>query len=310
KSQCVGNLTRRDGPRTDPLGCFIKDGLANDTLDGLTKIGFHDPYTDRDKVLMDPGLCIDFCANYLFTFSALTKGTQCRCGNQDGLKAYIKTSNSSCSTPCVGNSSYVCGGEEAYTVYAATLDSNKIPLGGLPTIEKKKDILKNLKNDIRYMGCFKDSPYCNVRILNDTTHDEKDHMTVDTCLAYCSKKNFTYAGLEVATQCFCGNSYDSFTALSSEDCGSSCGGNNSQLCGGPLALSIYEVLTNPVASNSSSSSLSGGIIAAIVLGGAFFLLFLIAFIIIIRKKMTRDNESEQVKVSEGSAHEIRSKFFC
>ncbi|CAG8777087.1 14479_t:CDS:2, partial [Acaulospora morrowiae] len=113
------------------------------------------------------------------------------------------------------------------------------------------------------------------------TQDEKDHMTVDTCLAYCSKQNYKYAGLEVATQCFCGNYYDAFTALSSEDCGSSCGGNNSQICGGPLALSIYEVPPNPVSSN-SSSSLSTGAIIGISVGSVIFISLI--FILIFKRK--------------------------
>ncbi|CAG8557172.1 8112_t:CDS:2, partial [Acaulospora morrowiae] len=250
QAECVGNLTRRDEPRTNTLGCFIKDNLSNDTLDGLTKINFSDPYTDRDRILMDPGLCIMFCANYLFNYSALTRGSECRCGNQDGLKAYIQTSNSSCNIPCVGNNSYFCGGQEAYTIYTAALTKNKIPPGGLPPINKKLDILNSPKNDISYKGCFKDSPYCNVRRLDGIQFEEQS-MTVDMCTKYCSQKNYKYAGLEEATQCFCGNSYDSFTALGSEDCGSSCGGNSSQICGGPLTLSIYEVFTNPAPSNPS-----------------------------------------------------------
>ncbi|CAG8468699.1 7795_t:CDS:2 [Acaulospora morrowiae] len=300
QAECVGNLTRRDEPRTNTLGCFIKDNLSNDTLDGLTKINFSDPYTDRDRILMDPGLCIMFCANYLFNYSALIRGSECRCGNQDGLKAYIQTSNSSCNIPCVGNDSYYCGGQEAYTIYTAALAHNKIPSGGLPPINKKLDILNSLKNDTSYKGCFKDSPYCNVRSLNGIQYEE-EHMTVDTCIKYCSQQNYKYAGLELATQCFCGNSYDSFTALSSEDCGSSCGGNSSQVCGGHLALSIYEVPPNPVPSNSSSSSLSVGIIAAIVIGG---ILIFILILFLIRNKLlplirnSPSNEPDETTVSD------------
>ncbi|CAG8482759.1 11614_t:CDS:2 [Dentiscutata heterogama] len=225
---CVGNLTVRDEPRQDPL-------------DGLTSIGFNNPYKDRDGYLMDPGLCIYHCADYEFTYAALQKGNECRCGGSTALITYAKLndtlSKTTCNLTCVGNQSYICGGDSGYTIYQAV-----IPIDKQPQISatEKVSIIRNLKNDKRYDGCIRDSPYCNKRVLNGSKK-ESSSLTIDDCIAFCKDNNYKYAGLEIGSQCFCDNSYDSFNMLNPEECSSSCIGNKDELCGGPLALSIYTV---------------------------------------------------------------------
>ncbi|CAG8595317.1 14611_t:CDS:2, partial [Racocetra fulgida] len=167
---------------------------------------------------MDPGLCTIHCADYLFKYAALTGGNKCRCGNDNGLDSYIKLTN------------------------------DKVPN---IDISQKLEIINDLylNKDIRYKGCYKESPYCNKRFLNGTS-EEASGMTIEKCLKFCGENKYKYAGLEkvfksfdyhtqVGSQCFCDNDYRSLTRLSIEECSSSCEGNNSQICGGPLALSIY-----------------------------------------------------------------------
>ncbi|CAG8809637.1 19581_t:CDS:2, partial [Racocetra persica] len=119
----------------------------------------------------------------------------------------------------------------------------------------------SLNKDVRYKGCYKESPYCNQRMLNGTS-EEHSGMTIEDCLKFCGGNNFKYAGLEVGSQCFCDNDYRSLTRLSIEECSSSCEGNSSQICGGPLALSIYnasDFIPSPnVPPPSSPGGLSGG----------------------------------------------------
>ncbi|CAG8727917.1 2560_t:CDS:2 [Gigaspora margarita] len=253
--ECIGNLTRRNHPSTVPLGCYIRNSsFTTDTLNGLANLNFSDPYQDRDGNLMDSGLCIIHCADYLFTFAALTNGNQCRCGNKTGLDAYTKLTdeslvNQTCNLNCVGNSSYICGGKDGYTVYnALTSISSYIP----PTIDinQKLEIIHNINKNVRYKGCYKDSPYCNQRLLNGPSEDVIN-MKIDSCLSYCSQNKYTYAGLEIGSQCFCDNKYDSLTRLSIDECSSSCEGNNSEICGGPLALSIYDA-SNYILDNNSN----------------------------------------------------------
>ncbi|RIB29950.1 hypothetical protein C2G38_2153996 [Gigaspora rosea] len=160
--KCVRNLTRRNHPSVRPLGCYIRNSsFTTDTLIGPVNLNFSDTYQDQNGNLMDPGLCIIYCANYLFIFAALTNGNQCKCGNKTGLDSYTKLTN---------------------------------------------------KSSVNQALCYKDSPYCNQRLLNGTLEDVAG-MTVESCLIYCAKKNYTYGELEIGSQCFCDHEY-SLTRLS------------------------------------------------------------------------------------------------
>ncbi|RIB21406.1 hypothetical protein C2G38_2176748 [Gigaspora rosea] len=139
--ECARNLTLRNHPSISPLECNIRNSsITTDTLNGLANLKFSDTYQDQDGILMDPGLCIIHCADYLFIFAALINGNQCKCRNKTGLDSYTKLTNDSlvnqtCNLKCVGNSSYICGGENGYTVYnALTSISSYIA----PTIDIKK----------------------------------------------------------------------------------------------------------------------------------------------------------------------------
>ncbi|CAG8790927.1 7777_t:CDS:2, partial [Dentiscutata erythropus] len=179
--ECVGNLTRRNHPTSDPLGCYIfNNALNKDTLNGLSNLDFADPYKDRDQNLMDPALCIIYCADYLFKYAARRRGKECRCGNENGLDGYILTSTTYCNMTCVGNSSYMRGGENTYAIYE--------------------------------VGYIKDSPYCNQRSLNGYSI-ERSGMTVEMCIGYCKQKNFEIVGLEIGSQCFCDHDFNSYTNL-------------------------------------------------------------------------------------------------
>ncbi|CAG8475333.1 7727_t:CDS:2 [Scutellospora calospora] len=257
--QCVGNLTRRNHPTNNPLGCYILNATLADSLDIKE-------YRDQDGNLMDPGLCIIHCADYFYNFAALTNSNTCRCGNKTGLDAYTKLTdstliNQNCNLTCVGNSSYICGGKNSFTVYNVL---NSIPSYTVPnnmSINQKSEIINNLSKDSRYLGCFKESQYCNQRVLNGTSRD-LFNMTVSNCLGFCWNNGFAYAGLEIGSQCFCANNFDSISRLSIEDCSSSCVGNSSEICGGPLVLSIYN--SSYYNANSNNTNLSIGGIVGIV----------------------------------------------
>ncbi|RIB30106.1 hypothetical protein C2G38_2153562 [Gigaspora rosea] len=241
---CVGNLTIRFEPRGDSVGCYIFNSTSTDGLDGLTSIGFSDPYKDRDGNLMDPGLCVIHCADYGFSYAALRKGNECRCGLSTALVTYTKLndtlSKTICNLPCIGNASYSCGGDNGYTIYQAI-----IPIDKQPQISaaEKVSIIRSLKNDKRYEGCIRDSPYCNQRALNGSKK-EFSSLSIDDCISFCKDNNYKYAGLEI--------------------------GNKYELCGGPLALSIYSI---PPSDNSLKVGLGVGIplFVIIVVGIGLFL---------------------------------------
>ncbi|CAG8452665.1 4428_t:CDS:2 [Racocetra fulgida] len=195
--------TRRNIPTNNSLGCFILD-----------ESHFTNPFYDVDRNLMDPGLCLIHCKDYNYTISALGNSNECRCGFQDGLKQQLD--NEACYLDCIGNSSYKCGGKYAYTVYNTIIGLSSYHMSNISS-DKKREIINNLKNDIRYNGCFQDSPYCGQRLLNGTL-DEKVHMTIDYCVDFCKKNGYAFAGLEVGSQCFCGNEYERIRRLGDDYC--------------------------------------------------------------------------------------------
>ncbi|KAF2156578.1 hypothetical protein K461DRAFT_308871 [Myriangium duriaei CBS 260.36] len=69
-------------------------------------------------------------------------------------------------------------------------------------------------------------------------------MTIEGCLDYCGAKGYKYAGLEYASQCFCGNTLAADRAPTTGilgNCFSACAGNSTQVCGGANRLSMYEL---------------------------------------------------------------------
>ncbi|CAK7567718.1 MAG: Mitochondrial intermediate peptidase [Sporothrix epigloea] len=107
-----------------------------------------------------------------------------------------------------------------------------------------------------YSGCFLDIDGLNgtapgTRSLQGDTTDEvlPGDMTVAKCLAFCggggSGTAYTYAGLEYARECWCGQELSALAAQELEtQCNLPCDGDSDTLCGGDLRLTLYK-LTSP-----------------------------------------------------------------
>jgi hypothetical protein len=65
-----------------------------------------------------------------------------------------------------------------------------------------------------------------------------DNMTVEKCLGACTAAGYSYAGLEYAGECYCGQSAPP-TVVTDGRCSMTCKGDSSELCGGPDGLSVY-----------------------------------------------------------------------
>ncbi|KAI0128625.1 WSC domain-containing protein [Xylariales sp. AK1849] len=86
-----------------------------------------------------------------------------------------------------------------------------------------------------YLGCAAEPS--NGRALNLLSTAGAD-MTIENCLAFCSKAGFPVAGLEYSSECFCGNAPPA--KLDQTQCSMACSGNKAQICGGPNRLSVYQ----------------------------------------------------------------------
>ncbi|KAI9835060.1 MAG: hypothetical protein M1819_002612 [Sarea resinae] len=91
-----------------------------------------------------------------------------------------------------------------------------------------------------YVGCATDN--VNARTLTGYT-SSTDNMTVEGCVEECSAKGYTFAGLEYADQCYCGDSVASADMPVKGvigNCQMACSGNSAEYCGGGSALSLYQ----------------------------------------------------------------------
>ena len=101
-----------------------------------------------------------------------------------------------------------------------------------------------------YLGCYLEVSGLNGtapggRSLEGAATDEvlPGDMTVPKCLAFCggggSGSAYTYAGLEYARECWCGQDLSALaTQQPAGDCSLPCDGDNTTLCGGSLRLSV------------------------------------------------------------------------
>ncbi|XP_071946552.1 sialate:O-sulfotransferase 2-like [Antedon mediterranea] len=93
------------------------------------------------------------------------------------------------------------------------------------------------------LGCYSDVVHMDKRTLRDSFSSDVKRMTISRCVKQCSNKRFRYAGLEYRSECYCGN--EVFNAKTDEaSCDLKCSGDESQVCGGPNAVSIYEIMAS------------------------------------------------------------------
>ncbi|KUJ22455.1 WSC-domain-containing protein, partial [Mollisia scopiformis] len=99
-----------------------------------------------------------------------------------------------------------------------------------------------------YYGCYNETTLANgtegQRALNGGVMEALDQMTVPMCLAYCQSNAYAFAGLEYTRECYCASYLSALSSkLPDTSCDLPCEGNSTQICGGSLALSVYQTKT-------------------------------------------------------------------
>lgn len=92
-----------------------------------------------------------------------------------------------------------------------------------------------------YLGCGVDE-YGN-KALGTGSVEDSPSMTVERCIDVCGDKGFSIAGLEYASQCFCGNSLPARASPvpgAVGNCNMACKGNSAEKCGAGNHLSLYQ----------------------------------------------------------------------
>lgn len=78
------------------------------------------------------------------------------------------------------------------------------------------------------------------RILKDVTVNRIEDNTPASCIASCSAKGYTHAGVEDGMECYCGNGVeDDIESVKISECDLPCPGDAWQKCGGDWRIALY-----------------------------------------------------------------------
>ena len=195
------------------LGCYADTGNPR-TLAVTPQIGES----------MTPEVCLQKCTQMGYKYAGLEDGYECWCG-QTVPDPSSKLAESQCSKQCTG-SVQTCGGLSRIELYSTGVTG---PLPPPPPLPASWEAL----------GCFYDP--ITPRTLSNKQSIPGNNVTVASCLAACN--DFTYAGLEFGSECYCGNSLDATSQAPDTDCNIPCAGDSSSLCGSNARLNVFNHTT-------------------------------------------------------------------
>ena len=64
-------------------------------------------------------------------------------------------------------------------------------------------------------------------------------ITPELCIEECEAKDFTVAGVQSASQCFCGDLQEPAQEVLASECNRACPGDENQMCGGSWRMNLY-----------------------------------------------------------------------
>ncbi|KAH9207298.1 hypothetical protein DL95DRAFT_527981 [Leptodontidium sp. 2 PMI_412] len=102
----------------------------------------------------------------------------------------------------------------------------------------KRDLVlpSTLPGTWKSQGCYIDVG----RTLTGGGYTNNTGMTDESCIAYCEKAGYIYAGTEYAEECYCGNTLASGSGPApTADCNVACSGNATEPCGGSNRLNLF-----------------------------------------------------------------------
>ncbi|KAF4830329.1 WSC domain-containing protein [Colletotrichum tropicale] len=190
------------------------------------------PVQAPDDPKMTVQSCVNYCAANGYTVSGSEYHTQCFCGNAIYGGGVVASDQTSCNTPCGGNSAQMCGGGNRMTIYSKGTPQTYAP----PAPQRS-----GLNGSWTYEGCVTDNVNNKRTFATQTIF--AGTMTAGMCLDACAKFGYMAAGLEYGEECYCGDPANIVTAgatfVDESRCSISCAGNATGICGGLAVMSTY-----------------------------------------------------------------------
>ena len=154
--------------------------------------------------------CLSICRSKGYPYSGLEWSCECHCGNAPE-EGFEWAWSSKCDDRCSGDSSQICGGSEAMSVW-------------------------NTPPTDLFGYCVNDYPN-NQRVLDEFSITGLKNLTIATCGRIC--KDYSYFGLQDGDGCYCGNDDSKFIPVNPSECNQPCSGNKNEICGASWRLSVY-----------------------------------------------------------------------
>ena len=273
----LGGIQTNPGPTGwGSLGCYTDSTGGRTLTTGMAVQG--------GASAMTVALCTSACKQNGFTYAGVEYANECYCGNTLSNGGGPASDSSGCNMACAGNASEFCGGSNRLNVYklgatassggpsstaqgsggdppstASTIGQNADPS---PATDRPSTIstatvtpsltvvngpsATGLSQGWSSKGCYVDA--VNGRIL-PTQVPADNTMTVESCVSSCVANGYSVAGMEYASQCFCGNQIiqgGTKDTANPSGCNMNCAGNANEICGGPNRMSIYSNYTGTV----------------------------------------------------------------
>ncbi|KFX87861.1 hypothetical protein O988_09253, partial [Pseudogymnoascus sp. VKM F-3808] len=201
-------------------GCYV-DNVAARALSGAAY---------NSGTALTESACAAYCGTKGFKYAGVEYSAECYCGNT--LTAAI-ADEADCTMTCSGNEDELCGGPNRLNVFAST--ATPATTSAAPTSSAVA------VPGWTAGGCYTDN--VNTRSLTQGMAVAGNAaMTVELCLSACAAAGYKIAGLEYASQCYCGNEFANGGAPAPDgdaQCNMPCDGNTAELCGGPDRLNVY-----------------------------------------------------------------------
>ncbi|KAF6787081.1 fungistatic metabolite [Colletotrichum sojae] len=193
-------------------------------------------------------MCIEACAERGFVFCGTQYHTECWGGPNIPVE---KVDPRNCNFECGGDLNQVCGGNgfgeleggAFFSLFADSVqwDGNTTTptpdpgTGPDPTAPEVNPGVGGYVSE----GCYTEAT--DTRALPNLV--DLEEKTVANCVAACSGRRNTYAGLEYGGECWCGNALaeGAVPADNAAECSMPCADNSTEYCGGPSRLNLYRL---------------------------------------------------------------------
>ncbi|PVH75465.1 copper radical oxidase [Cadophora sp. DSE1049] len=185
--------------------------------------------------------CIAFCDSKGAYFAGTEYSSECYCGNKIDSTSLLSPATD-CSMTCSGNSTQTCGGPARLSVF---WNGNNPPPG--PSTNPGT-------GGYGFFGCYTEGTTGRC-LLNPVA--VTGGMTVGLCVQACKTAGYSMAGIEYASECWCGNAISNGALVAPggiSECNMLCNGNSSEYCGAGDRLDVYKLGYEGVSSSSVASS--------------------------------------------------------